>query len=80
MTVEYFFMMDAKLMDRSMNDLNLSTFIILDTQQDEHDLHFFLETVSQPSICPCCGSIKGDIVGYGRDMQIFMDDSPAETP
>jgi transposase len=56
-----------------MNALNLSAFMILDTQQDEHDLHFFLETVSQPSICPCCGSIKGDIVGYGRDMQIFMD-------
>ena len=24
-------------------------------------------------ICLCCGSVKGDIVGYGRDMQIFMD-------
>lgn len=56
-----------------MNPLNLPAFVILDTQQDEHDLHFFLETVSQPSLCPCCGSINGDLVGYGRDIQIFMD-------
>jgi transposase len=60
-------------MDRLMNPLNLPAFAILDTQQDEHDLHFFLETVSQPSLCPCCGSINGDLVGYGRDMQLFMD-------
>jgi transposase len=56
-----------------MNALNLPAYVVLDTQQDEHDLHFFLETISPPSICLCCGSVKGDIVGYGRDMQIFMD-------
>ncbi len=56
-----------------MNPLNLRAFVTLETQQDEHDLHFFLETVSQPSLCPCCGSINGDLVGYGRDMQLFMD-------
>jgi transposase len=56
-----------------MNALNLPAYVVLDTQQDEHDLHFFLETAGMPSICPCCGSIKGDLVGYGRNMQIFMD-------
>ena len=56
-----------------MNALNLSAFVILDTQEDEFDLHFTLETISQPSLCPCCGTINGNLVGYGRDMQIFMD-------
>ena len=56
-----------------MNALNLPAFVILDTQQDDHDLHFFQEMVTQPPICPCCGTVNGDLVGYGRDMQIFMD-------
>lgn len=32
-----------------MNALNLPAFTILDTQQDDLDLHFTLETVSKPS-------------------------------
>jgi transposase len=56
-----------------MNALNLPAFLILDTQQDDHDLHFFLETVYPPSICPCRGTVNGNMVGFGRDTQIFMD-------
>jgi hypothetical protein len=32
----------------SMNALNLPAYVVLGTQQGEHDLHFFLETVSPP--------------------------------
>lgn len=56
-----------------MNVLNLPAFAALDAQQDGLDLHFTLETVAKPSFCPCCGAKDGDMVGYGRDMQLFMD-------
>lgn len=56
-----------------MNALNLLAFTILGTQEDDLDLHFTLETVSQPSFCPCCGTRNGNLVGFGRDLQLFMD-------
>ncbi len=56
-----------------MSALNLPAFTMLGTQEDDLDLHFTLETVSQPSFCPCCGTRNGNLVGFGRDLQLFMD-------
>lgn len=56
-----------------MNILDLPAFTVLGIQQDDIDLHFTLETVEKPSFCPCCGAESGNLVGYGRDMQLFMD-------
>ena len=53
--------------------LCMSASFVLDTQQDDHDIHFFPEMASSPFICSCYGSIKGDFVGYSRDLQLFMD-------
>jgi len=49
-----------------LNVLGLPAFIILDMQHDDIDLHFTLETVEKPSFCPCCGTKRGNLVGYGR--------------
>jgi transposase len=53
------------------NILNLPSLTMLDIKENDFDYHFTVETVAKPSVCPCCG--RANIVGYGRDMQLFMD-------
>lgn len=56
-----------------MNALRLPGYTVLDVKEDEHDLHYILETVSQPSLCPVCKTVNGDLIGHGRDIQLYMD-------
>jgi transposase len=53
--------------------LDLPAFTVIDIQQNNLDLHFTLETIEKPSSCPRCCAKSGNLVGYGRDMQLFMD-------
>jgi transposase len=53
------------------NMLNIPALAVLHIKENDIDYHFTVETVAMSSCCPHCRGIN--IVGHGRDIQLFMD-------
>lgn len=53
------------------NILNLPCYKVLGIQENEHDYHVSVETVTPPTTCPHCHS--SNLVGFGRREQMVRD-------
>lgn len=55
-----------------MNILDLQEFNIIQTEEDNDNMHIWVETVSTPPACMHCGSLP-NFSRYGKKEQLFMD-------
>ncbi len=55
-----------------MNILDLQEFNIIKTEEDDDNMHIWVETVSTPPACMHCGSLP-NFSKYGKKEQLFID-------